>query len=157
MSEAQDKIRVVTRNRKARHDFQIMSTLEAGIELMGMEVKSIREGKVNLADSYAIIENGQIFLKNLHITPYAMASGTPADPTRTRRLLLHKREIGKLTVKTEQRGMTLIPLAVYFKGKNVKIELALAVGRKKFDKRQAKAKEEADRRIKQALRRETGK
>jgi SsrA-binding protein len=154
MSEPQDKIRVVTRNRKARRDYQIMGTVEAGIELMGMEVKSIREGKVNLADSYAMIEDGQVFLKNLHITPYAMASGSPADPIRPRRLLLHKREIGKLSVKTEQRGMTLIPLTVYFKGKHVKIELALAVGRRKFDKRQAKAKEEADRRIKQALRKD---
>jgi len=157
MPESNEKIHVVTRNRKARHEFEIHSTLEAGIELMGTEVKSIREGKINLADSYAIIEGGQVYLKNLHITPYGMASGTPVDPTRTRRLLLHKREIGKLTIKTQQRGMTLVPLTVYFKGKHVKIELALAVGRRKFDKRQAIAKEEAQRRIKQALRKETGK
>ena len=157
MSEDQDKIHVVTRNRKARHNFEIVSTIEAGIELMGTEVKSIREGKINLTDSYALVESGQVYLKNLHITPYSMASGTPIDPTRPRRLLLHKREIGKLKVKIEQRGMTLIPLTVYFKGKHVKIELALAVGRRKFDKRQTIAKQEANRRIKQALRKETGK
>ena len=157
MSETKDEFQVVTRNRKARHSYEIISTLEAGIELMGTEVKSIREGKINLADSYAIIENGQVYLKNLHITPYAMASDFPADPTRPRRLLLHKREIGKLTIKTQQRGMALVPLSVYFKGKHVKIELALAVGRKKFDKRQVKAKEEADRRIKQAMRKESRK
>lgn len=157
MSESKDKIQVVTRNRKARYSYEIVSTLEAGIELMGTEVKSVREGKINLVDSYAIIENGQVYLKNLHITPYAMASDIAPDPTRTRRLLLHKREIGKLKIKIEQRGMALVPLAVYFKGKHVKIELALAVGRKKFDKRQAKAKEEADRRIQQAVRKETRK
>jgi len=157
MSEDQDKIHVVTRNRKARHDFDIQSTIEAGIELMGTEVKSIREGKINLADSYALIEAGQVYLKNLHITPYSMASGDQIDPIRQRRLLLHKREIDKLKVKTEQRGMTLVPLTAYFKGKHVKIELALAVGRRKFDKRQAIAKQEADRRIKQALRKDTGK
>jgi len=157
MPEPKDKTHVVTRNRKARYTYEIVSTLEAGIELMGTEVKSIREGKINLADSYATIEGGQVYLKNLHITPYSMASDTTADPTRSRRLLLHKREIGKLTIKTQQRGMALIPLTVYFKGKHVKIELALAVGRRKFDKRQAIAKEEADRRIKQAVRKETGK
>ena len=157
MSETADKVQIVARNRKARYSYEIVSKLEAGIELRGTEVKSIREGKINLADSYATIEAGQVFLKNLHITPYSMASGTEIDPTRPRRLLLHKREIGKLTVKTQQRGMSLIPLAVYFKGKHVKIELALAVGRKKFDKRQAIAKDEADRRMKQAVRRETGK
>ncbi len=157
MSEHKDKIHIVTRNRKARHSYEIFGTFETGIELMGTEVKSIREGKVNLADSYATIEGSQVYLKNLHITPYSMAGDAAADPTRTRRLLLHRREIEKLTIKTQQRGQTLVPLAIYFKGKHVKIELALAVGRRKFDKRQAKAKEEADRRIKQALRKDTGK
>ncbi|MCP4684895.1 MAG: SsrA-binding protein SmpB [bacterium] len=157
MPESRDNKQIVTRNRKARYSYEIVSTLEAGIELRGTEVKSIREGKVNLADSYALVQDGQVYLKNLHITPYSMASGTEDDPTRPRRLLLHKREITKLTIKTQQRGLSLIPLAVYFRGKHVKIELALAVGRRKFDKRQAIAKEEADRRIKQAVRKETGK
>jgi SsrA-binding protein len=152
MSENQE-IRFVVRNRKARHDYDIRGTLEAGIELKGSEVKSIREGKANLSDAYATVENGQVILHHLHISAYKMASENH-DPLRPRRLLLHKREIRKLTMQTQQKGMTLIPLAVYFKGHVAKIELAVAVGRKKYDKRQAKAKEEADRRIKKALRRD---
>jgi len=147
---------VVLRNRKARHDYQIVSTIEAGIELRGTEVKSIRQGKVNVSDSYAVVENGQVYLKNLHISPYAMASQIAYDPIRTRRLLLHKREISKLTAKTQQQGLTLIPLSLYFKGKKLKIELALAAGRRKYDKRQAIAKAEADRRMKRATERDMG-
>lgn len=157
MDSEKDKITVVLRNRKARHDYQIVSTIEVGIELRGTEVKSIRQGKVNVTDSYAIIEDGQVFLKNLHISPYAMASQTTYDPIRTRRLLLHKREIRKLTAKTQQQGLTLIPLSLYFKGKRLKIELALAAGRRKYDKRQAIAKAEADRRMKRATERDLGK
>ncbi|MBD3258259.1 SsrA-binding protein SmpB [candidate division GN15 bacterium] len=145
-------VHIVARNRKARHDYQIVDTIEAGIELMGAEVKSIREGKINLADSYAVVEEGQVHLKNLHITPYKMATGEQPEPDRSRRLLLHKREIYKLGVKTQQRGLTLIPLTIYIKGKLVKVELALATGRKKYDKRQAIAKAEADRRMTQATR-----
>jgi len=156
MEQNQEKIKVVVRNRKARHNYQILATLEAGIALMGSEVKSIREGKVQLADAYAVVENGQVFLKNLHIPPYKQTGIEGHDPTRTRRLLLHKKEIRRLWTKTEQQGQTLIPLTIYFKGKHAKIELALAVGRKKYDKRQAMAKAEADRRIRQATRRDTG-
>jgi len=154
MEQDTSKFRPVVRNRKARHNYQISATIEAGIELKGTEVKSLREGKVQMADAYAIIENGQVFLKNLHISPYLHAGNTSHDPTRTRRLLLHKREIRKLEIKTLQHGMTLIPLMIYFKGKLAKVELALAVGRKKYDKRQAIAKAEADRRIKQATRKD---
>jgi SsrA-binding protein len=151
MKDSND-IRYVAKNRKARHDYEILSSLEAGIELKGCEVKSIRDGKVNLSDAYAVVEKGQVILKNLHISPYKMAMENP-DPRRPRRLLLHKREIRKLTVQTEQKGLTLIPLSIYFKGKVAKVELAVAAGRRKYDKRQAIAKAEAERRIKRVLRR----
>ena len=113
-------------------------------------MKSIREGKINLSDSYALIENGQVILKNLHITPYKMSHET-IDPTRDRRLLLHKKEIRKLAVKIDQRGMALIPLAVYFKGRNCKVELGLGIGRKKYDKREAISEADAKRRINRAM------
>ena len=144
-------VRIIARNRKARHDFDIRSSIEAGIELKGSEVKSLRQGKVQLADAYAVVENGQVILKNLHITPYEMASDEQPDPTRPRRLLLHKREIRKLSVQTEQKGLSLVLLTVYFKGKVAKVELALGLGRRKYDKRQAIAKAESDRRIKRAM------
>ena len=151
MEQDKDNIKVVLRNRKAWHDYTILATIEAGIALQGSEVKSIREGKVQMADAYAIVEDGQVLLKNLHISPYKQSGANPPDPVRTRRLLLSKREIRKLQGGTEQQGLTLVPLSIYFKGKYAKVELALAVGRKKYDKRQAIAKAEADRRIKQAL------
>ncbi len=144
-----DEIRYIARNRKARHDYHIMSSVEAGIELKGSEVKSIREGKVTMSDAYAVVEGGQVLLKNLHISAYKMAQET-LDPIRPRRLLLHKREIRKLYAQTEQKGLTLIPLSIYFKGKVAKIELAVAIGRRKYDKRMAKAKEEAERRMRRA-------
>ena len=149
-----EKVKVVVRNRRARHDYAIIATIEAGIALHGSEVKSIREGKVQLADSYAVVEDGQVFLKNLHISPYKQSGASQAEPTRTRRLLLNKREIRKLQAASEQQGQTLIPLTIYFKGKHAKVELALAIGRKKYDKRQVIAKAEADRRIKQAMRKD---
>lgn len=154
MVEDGDKVRVIARNRKSRRDYEVHSTLEAGIELLGSEVKSLRLGKMNLSDAYGVVEDGQVILRNMHISPYEMATGEPPDPLRPRRLLLHKREIHKLSIQTEQRGMTLIPLTVYFKNNLVKIELAIATGRKKYDKRQAIAKAEADRRMKQALKKE---
>ena len=147
-------VKVIVRNRKARHDYAILATIEAGIALHGSEVKSIREGKVQLADAYAVVEDGQVLLKNLHISPYKQSGTSQADPARTRRLLLNKREIRKLQASTEQQGQTLIPLTIYFKGKYAKVELALAIGRKKYDKRQVIAKAEADRRIKQAMRKD---
>ncbi len=153
MTEEKNNIKTVVRNRKARHDYQVVSSMEAGIELMGCEVKSIRAGKVNVADSYALIDGGQIWLKNLHISPYEMASGESPDPIRPRRLLMHRREIVKLGIKTQQQGMTLVPLSIYIRGRNVKIELGLVIGRKKYDKRQAIAKADADRRMKQAVKR----
>ena len=149
-----EEIHYITRNRKAWRDYEIGDKYEAGIELRGSEVKSIREGKIDLSDAYAVVEDGQVTLRNLHISPYKMTTDETQDPLRPRRLLLHKKEIRKLSIRTEQRGMTLIPIAIYLKGKLVKIELALAVGRKKYDKRQAIAKAEADRSIKKALRKD---
>lgn len=154
MEQDRDKVKVVVRNRKARYNFHISSTIEAGLELKGTEVKSVREAKVQMADAYAIVEDGQVFLKNLHISPYEQTGAEGHDPARTRRLLLNRREIKKLQIKTQQQGMTLVPLSIYFRGKYAKVELALAVGRKKYDKRQAIAKAEADRRIKQATRKD---
>lgn len=154
MSTGKEEIHVVARNRKARHDYTIEETIEAGIELRGAEVKSIREGKINLSDAYAIVENGQVILRNLHISPYKMASREQPDPLRPRRLLLHRKEIRRLFAKTEQRGMSLIPLTIYFKGQHAKVELGLGVGRKKYDKRQAIAEAEAKRRISRATRKD---
>jgi len=152
MKESPD-VKFVVRNRKARHDYEIHDTLEAGIALIGSEVKSLREGKVNISDAYAALEHGQVILKNLHISPYKMARENH-DPIRPRRLLLHKREIRKLAIQVEQRGMTLIPLSIYFRKNIAKIELAVASGRKKYDKRQAIAKADAERNIKRALRKD---
>ncbi|MFQ5498579.1 MAG: SsrA-binding protein SmpB [Candidatus Zixiibacteriota bacterium] len=143
-------IRIVARNRRARYDYEILDRIEAGISLMGSEVKSLRAGKINMGDSYATIERGSVILKNLHISPYEMAADQPLDPIRPRQLLLHKREIRKMRIQVEQRGMTLVALSVYFKGKVAKVELGVAKGRRKYDKRQAIAKKEADRRIKRA-------
>ena len=154
MPKPEDNIRIVARNRKARHNYQILETVEAGIELKGCEVKSLREGKVNLADAYAVVKGGQVILRNLHISPYKMATHDDIDPLRERRLLLHQREIRRIGIKTEQRGMTLILLSLYFKGKYAKAELGLAVGRKRYDKRQAIAKSEADRRMQRAIRKD---
>ena len=155
MDSEKSDIHVIARNRKARHDYEITSSIEAGIELRGAEVKSLREGKLNLADAYAIWHNGQVVLRNLHISPYKMSGPDPLDPMRERRLLLHKKEIAKLRAKIEQKGMSLVPLEIYFKGKLVKVELGLGVGRRKYDKRQAIAKADADRRILRAKRRDT--
>lgn len=154
MSSPEDDRQIVARNRKALHDFTIHERFEAGIELLGAEVKSVREGKLNLSDAYAQVEKGQIVLRHLHITPYKMAANESLDPDRTRRLLLHRREIAKLTIKTDQRGFSLIPLALYFKGGKLKVELGLGEGKKKFDKREAIAEADAKRRIDRARRRD---
>lgn len=146
-------VKYVVKNRRARHDYEIRETLEVGIALQGSEVKSLREGKVQLSDAYAQIEKGEVILKNLHISPYKMASENH-DPLRPRRLLLHRKEIRKLVILTEQRGLTLIPLSIYFRKNIAKVELAVAMGRKKYDKRQAIAEAEADRSIKRAMRKD---
>ncbi len=152
MVESTDK-KYIIRNRKARHDYEIKDTYEAGISLKGSEVKSLREGKINISDAYALVENGEVILRNLHISPYKMAQDT-LDPIRPRRLLLNKREIRKIKSLTEQKGLTLIPLSLYFSRNLVKIELGVAIGRKKYDKRDAIAKADADRKMKQATKRD---
>lgn len=136
------------RNRKALHDYHILDRWEAGIALKGSEVKSLREGKANLADAYAKIEKAEVFLVNLHISPYDPAAHENHDPRRIRKLLLHRKEIRRLIGKVVEKGLTLVPLALYFKDGRVKVELALATGKRKYDKR-ASIKEKDIQRAKQ--------
>lgn len=150
MTDKKLKERNIVTNRKAFRDYEIVDKREVGIELKGSEVKSIRAGKVNLSDSYASIEDGEVILHNLHISPYEYADERGYDSKRPRRLLLHKKEIKKLFGATMEKGFTLIPLRLYFKGPWVKIELGTARGRKKYDKREQIAKKEADRAIERA-------
>jgi len=152
--ENEPRIKNIVTNRKALRDYEIFEKREVGIELLGSEVKSLRAGKVNLADCYAAIEHGEVFLFNLHISPYEFSGKESHDPTRTRRLLLHKKEIKRLFGAVNEKGFTLIPLRIYFKGPYVKIELATARGRKKYDKREKIARREADRSIEKARRRD---
>jgi SsrA-binding protein len=129
--------RIICKNRKASHDYFIEETYEAGMVLLGPEVKSLREGRANLVDSYARIKQGEIYLYNMHISPYPYAHYVEIEPTRTRKLLMHKKEIKRLIGKTEERGYSLIPLKVYFSGARAKVELGLAKGKRKYDKRQS--------------------
>jgi len=140
--------RVVCTNKKAFHDYHIESTIEAGIVLTGAEVKSLRGGKANMRDSYAAVSRDEVWLHNVHISPYSHATHTQSDPMRTRKLLLHRREIRKLVGKVQEKGFALIPLKIYFinSGK-VKVEIALARGKKLYDKRAALKKKETDREI----------
>lgn len=150
---AKEAIKTIAQNKKARHDYFIEETYETGIELTGTEVKSIRLGKVNLQDSYAYIKNSEVFISGMHVSPYEMGNIYNQDPLRDRKLLLHKYEINKLIGYTQQKGLTLVPLQVYFKRGIVKVELAVAKGKKLYDKRQdiatRDAKREIDRRIKE--------
>jgi SsrA-binding protein len=130
-------IKLVCQNKKARYDYFIDEVLEAGLVLLGPEVKSLREGRASLVDSYARVKQGEVFLHNMHITPYPYAHYVRLDPVRTRKLLLNKREISRLIGKTEEKGYTLIPTKVYFTKGRAKIEIALAKGKRKYDKRRA--------------------
>ena len=143
--------KIITVNRKARHDYEIVDTFEAGIVLLGTEVKSLRAGKVNLKDSYARIRDGEVWLIGVHISPYTHGSCNNHDPERDRKLLLHKYEIRRLIGKVEEAGMTLIPLRMYFRNGRAKVELALARGKRKYDKRQDIARREAQREIRRQL------
>ena len=145
--------RDIASNRRARRDYEILDTFEAGIELRGPEVKSLRDGKANIGDAYGVIRKGQVFLQHLHISAYAPATLSNSDPLRERRLLLHRREIERLTVRVHERGFTLIPLALYWKDGRAKVELALARGRARYDKRQAIRKREDQREAERGLRR----
>ncbi len=129
------QIKVVASNRKARHDFEVLESLEAGISLLGSEVKSLRDGKATLKDSYATASRGQVILYNMHISPYEKTGYAGHEPERPRRLLLHEKEIRKLIAMTDEKGLTLIPLRLYFKGKYAKVELAICRGKRLYDKR----------------------
>jgi len=140
-----EAIKIVAKNNKAYHDYFIEEKYEAGIELAGTEVKSIRQGNVNLKDSFCIIKDGQMSVLGMHISPYEKGNIFNKDPRRPRRLLMHKREIMRLFAKIKQDGYSLVPLTVYFKGPRVKLELGLAKGKKLYDKRESAAKRDAKR------------
>lgn len=144
--------KVIAQNKKARHDYHIEETYEAGIVLQGTEIKSIRAGKVSIKDAFARIENGEVFLYNMHISPYEQGNRYNHDPLRTRKLLLHRREISKLIGATKEQGYALVPLKIYLKDGFAKIELALAKGKKLFDKRENLKKRDAQREIEKAFR-----
>ncbi|MBD3235844.1 MAG: SsrA-binding protein SmpB [Candidatus Eisenbacteria bacterium] len=144
------EVRVVARNRRATYLYEILDRIEAGLVLQGSEVKSLRAGKVSLADAYAAPRGEEFFLHNLRIPPYDKASIDPPDPVRRRKLLLQKRQIRKLLGKVKERGLTLIPLRIYFRDGYAKVELGLARGKRKFDKRQAIAKKDLQRDIERA-------
>lgn len=146
-----ENIKIVSTNRKARHEYFIEETLEAGISLKGTEVKSIRQGKCNIKEGYAQVINGEVFLFNVHISPYEQGNIYNQDPIRTRKLLLHKREINKLTGYITQKGYTLIPLSVYIKDGLVKVEIGVARGKKLYDKREDIAKKDVERKIQRQL------
>jgi SsrA-binding protein len=154
MPQPDDKpeIESIAKNRRARHDYSILDTYEAGLVLNGSEVKSLRDGKANLSDAYGIVRDGEIFLINLHISPYERASYNNHEPTRTRKLLLHKREIGRLIGAIERQGLTLIPLELYFKRGIAKVAIALGKGKKLHDKREDAKARDADREIARAVR-----
>ena len=144
--------KTIAKNKKAYFDYFILSTYEAGIELFGTEVKSIRKGAVNLKDSFCDIENGEIFVKNMHISPYEKGNIFNKDPYRDRKLLMHKKEILKLFGLITQKGYTLIPLSLYFSGKNLKMEIGLCRGKKLYDKRDVEATKQANREIEREFR-----
>ncbi len=149
---AGERGKIVSVNRKARHDYFIEEIYEAGIALVGTEVKSIRQGKINIKDGYAQVENGEVFLYNVHISPYEQGNIFNRDPLRARKLLLHKNEIKKLIGYVQQKGYALIPLSFYLKNGLVKVELGVGIGKKKYDKRQVLAEKDAERRIEREFR-----
>lgn len=144
-------MKVVCQNRKAYHDYHIEETIEAGMALLGTEVKALKEGKVNLKDSYVIVKDSEVFLLNCHISPYSHGNIMNHDPLRTRKLLLHRREIERLRGKTAIKGFTLIPLKLYFKGPFAKVEIGLAKGKQLFEKRETIKEREAKRDIERAM------
>jgi len=143
--------KIIAQNRKARHDYAIEDVLECGVVLQGTEVKSLRLGRASLVDGFATIDDGEVFLHGVHIPEYEQGSWTNHEPRRVRKLLLHKGEILRLIGKTKESGLTLVPLALYFLDGKVKVEVALARGKKSYDKRQDLAKRDADREVRKAL------
>lgn len=145
-----ENIKIVAQNKKAYHDYFVDDKYEAGIELFGTEVKSIRNGGINLKDSYCMIKDSEIFAVGVHVSPYEKGNIFNRDPYRVKRLLMHKKEINKLLGQTTQKGFALVPLSVYFKGSRLKVEVGLCRGKKLYDKRDAAAKRQADRDIERA-------
>jgi SsrA-binding protein len=141
----------IAENRKAFHDFHLLETFEAGLVLLGTEVKAIREGRVNLRDSFARVEDGEVFLYNVNISPYSHRGYADHEPLRRRKLLLHRDEIRKLIGKTVEKGMTLVPVRLYFKNGRVKVAVSLAKGKKEYDKRETIKRREADRETRAAI------
>jgi len=142
----------IIKNRKARHEYHVLETLEVGISLRGTEVKSLREGRANLRDSYAVIRDGEVFLRGLHISPYSHTSDGALDPSRERKLLMHKIEIKRLIGKVQEKGLTLVAMQLYFNKRGiVKVELALAKGKRDYDKRHDLADRDAKREMERAM------
>ena len=152
--DARDGEKLIADNRKARHDYQLFDTYEAGIVLLGTEVKAIREGRVNLRDSYGRVEHGEVFLYNVHISPYSHRGYADHEPLRRRKLLLQKREIRKLIGKVVERGMTLVAVRMYFKRGRVKVAVSLAKGKRVYDKRETIRRREDDREARAAIKRQ---
>ncbi len=146
-----NEIKIIVNNRKAHHDYHIIESLEAGIALKGTEVKSLRLGKVNIRDSFAVITGGEVFLHGLHISPYEQGNRFNHDPLRIRKILLHRREINRLFGKVQEKGYTLVPLKLYWKNGRCKVELALAKGKRIYDKRESLAKRDVSRQAARAL------
>lgn len=151
MSSTTAPIKIISDNRAAYHHYHILETFEAGIQLLGTEVKSAREGRVNLKDAYATISNGEAWLLNAHISPYTHGNRQNHEPTRMRRLLLHKREIEKLRSRAEEKGLTLVPTKFYFRNGFIKCELAVARGKKLYDKRESEARKTQEREARAAM------
>jgi SsrA-binding protein len=145
------EIQPIARNRKARHLYHVLETIEAGLVLTGTEVKSLRAGKANLGDAYAVVEGNEAWLVHLHISPYDQGNQFNHDPLRKRKLLLHRKDLRRLVGKTREKGLTLIPLSLYFKGGWAKVEIALAKGKKAYDKRDDIAKRDAERDMARAM------
>ena len=150
-SSVTDDIKIIVTNRRARYDYKFLETWEAGIVLTGTEVKSLREGKINLTDSYATVENGEVYLCNVHVPPYKQGSSFNHEPTRRRKLLLHRTEIRRLIGRVVEKGLTLIPLRVYFLRGRAKVEIALAKGKREYDRRQTIAERDAHREMERTL------
>ena len=151
MSDRKRAERLLADNRKAHHDYHILHTYEAGIVLLGTEVKSIREGRVNLRDSFARVEGAEVFIYNIHVSPYSHRGYADHEPTRRRKLLLHKGEIRRLIGKTVERGMTLVPVRMYLKNGRVKVVVGVAKGKKTYDKRETIRRREAERETRRAI------
>ncbi len=140
-------------NRRARYDYEILDSIEAGLSLLGTEIKAMREGRATIAEAFGKVEKGQMWLINAHISPYSAAGSDSHDPTRPRKLLLHKEQIARLSKQVDERGLTLIPLRLYLKGHRAKVELALAKGRRRYDKRRAIIDRDREKEARQAIRR----